>query len=169
MKLRLIINSIFLCAGLLVCSSAAFSADLTLDATPISGCYFSDSTIYSADTSCVIQKERKVQCVSQVIYLKPGFSVKTGAYFAVSNGSTYADIPKNLDFDGDGLKDWWEYESFGDFATQDKWTDNDNDGFSDLIEFIAGTELDNPNSRPESGDYYQYDAEGRVSWVFRVQ
>lgn len=168
MKLRLFIYSLCLCAGLFAFSPAAISADLTLDAAPVTGYYFSDGTISSADTSCDILENRKVECISPVVALRPGFSVKIGARFGVINGSSYADIPNHFDIDEDELKDWWEIASFGDIATQTKWTDDDNDGASDVIEFMLGTEPDNPNDRPDTGDHFLYDAEGRVKNVIRV-
>lgn len=55
----------------------------------------------------------------------------------------YTDSPEgdpfNVDIDGNGLPDNWELDYFGAFA-QDPSADPDNDGWSNLTEYLAGTD-----------------------------
>ncbi len=50
------------------------------------------------------------------------------------------------DTDGDGIDDQWEMDHFGDLTTADATSDTDLDGFSDLHEFLAGTNPNDPAS-----------------------
>ncbi|MFO7870281.1 MAG: hypothetical protein R6V03_02480, partial [Kiritimatiellia bacterium] len=49
------------------------------------------------------------------------------------------------DFDEDGMVDWWERENFGDVSPAAEG-DEDGDGLSNLEEFEAGTDPNNPDS-----------------------
>ncbi|MFQ6128078.1 MAG: hypothetical protein ACE5QW_04165 [Thermoplasmata archaeon] len=59
--------------------------------------------------------------------------------------------PRNIvaeeDTDQDGLPDWWELEYFGNlnYGADD---DPDNDDFTNLEEFEAGTDPTDPNDKP---------------------
>jgi len=52
-------------------------------------------------------------------------------------------------------------------------TDTDNDGVTDSIEFIAGTdpyaENGNASDTPKKGSYYVYDAAGRIRMIVRIE
>ncbi len=50
------------------------------------------------------------------------------------------------DSDGDGMRDGWEIQHFGDLSTTDGTGDFDGDTFIDQDEFIAGTDPDHPGS-----------------------
>lgn len=60
-------------------------------------------------------------------------------------------VPRSIvadeDFDQDGLPDWWESEYFGDlsYGADD---DPDNDGFTNLEEYIAETSPIDETSKP---------------------
>lgn len=61
------------------------------------------------------------------------------------------DRNSNVDSDNDGLPDWWEYEYFDCIDCVDPDADPDDDGFSNLEEFNAGTDPKDPNSHPDKG------------------
>lgn len=50
------------------------------------------------------------------------------------------------DTDGDGLPDWWEIQYFGGPTAADANADPDNDGLTNLEEFIRGTDPTNPDT-----------------------
>jgi subtilisin family serine protease len=51
-----------------------------------------------------------------------------------------------VDTDGNGLPDWWEQLYFGQLTGTDPNADPDNDGASNLAEWLAGTDPTDPNS-----------------------
>ena len=51
----------------------------------------------------------------------------------------------------------------------DALQDLDGDGFANYVEYLAGSEPDEPNSIPNPGVYYDYDAKGRIRYTIRVQ
>ena len=92
-------------------------------------------------------------------------------------GSVNSAAP-NPDSDGDGIPDAWELVYSGSLTNMDATTDTDKDGFSDLNEFLAGTDATNDHSLlaattvagQSSGDVLVYwqSASGRVYTVERV-
>ena len=52
----------------------------------------------------------------------------------------------SLDLDGDGMPDAWERQFFGSPANANATSDHDGDGVSDLLEFLAGTNPNDPRS-----------------------
>lgn len=50
----------------------------------------------------------------------------------------------DADSDNDGIPDWWEMLHFGNLTTADATSDSDSNGVSDLAEYIAGTDPNNP-------------------------
>lgn len=77
-------------------------------------------------------------------------SSQSGNYQCVGSNTTgvatsmtvYVDIPD--DIDSDQISDWWELTYFGSFTNANATSDSDGDGYSDLLEFIAGS---NPTNR----------------------
>ena len=55
-------------------------------------------------------------------------------------------LQRTVDADGNGLPDWWEQLYFGHLTGTDPNADPDNDGMSNLREFIADTNPTNANS-----------------------
>lgn len=68
----------------------------------------------------------------------------TGTYSGVNQTATLT-VP--FDSDGDGLSDSWEVDHFGDLS-HDGRGDTDADGFTDLEEFLAGTDPTDVAERP---------------------
>jgi hypothetical protein len=69
-----------------------------------------------------------------------------GPFFALSNLFTLDTGGGLLDWDGDGLPDWWEKRYFTDNVTGFPEEDADGDGMSNLSEFVAGTTPTDANS-----------------------
>ena len=69
-----------------------------------------------------------------------------GPFFALSNLFTLDTGGGLLDWDGDGLPDWWEKRYFTDNVTGFPEEDADGDGMTNLSEFIAGTTPTDANS-----------------------
>jgi subtilisin family serine protease len=55
-------------------------------------------------------------------------------------------LARTVDVDGNGLPDWWEQQFFGELTGTDPSADSDNDGASNLAEFLAGTNPTNYSS-----------------------
>jgi large repetitive protein len=56
----------------------------------------------------------------------------------------------NDDYDNDGLPDCWEIAHFGDIYTYGPNSDPDGDGFTNLQEYLAGSDPMDPHSLPNS-------------------
>jgi hypothetical protein len=73
-----------------------------------------------------------------------------------------------IDTDHDGLNDVWELLNFGDlrYGRED---DPDGDGISNYLEMLAGSDPNNAGSKPKPGNYYEYDAIGRIKKIHKVK
>jgi hypothetical protein len=81
-----------------------------------------------------------------------GYTVRamlTATNCADSAWDTGAAFTISADADGDGVPDAWEVRNFGSVTSVTAASDADNDGFSDLREYWAGTDPKNPGSRLE--------------------
>lgn len=76
---------------------------------------------------------------------------------------------KGLDLDYDGMPHQWEIDHGLDPLIDDSQDDYDNDGFSNIVEYMLGTEPDDPSVKPSAGNYYQYDSLGRITSIIRIQ
>jgi hypothetical protein len=65
--------------------------------------------------------------------------ITSAGQLEVTVGETTAMVHAPLDSDGDGLPDWWEKMHFDSRTTAVAEVDSDNDGQSNLAEFLAGT------------------------------
>jgi hypothetical protein len=68
------------------------------------------------------------------------------ASFAPASFSPAVVADDESDDDADRMADAWEIQQFGNMGTSDGTTDSDSDGFTDLQEFIAGTDPFDPDS-----------------------
>ncbi len=71
------------------------------------------------------------------------------------------------DTDNDGLNDAWELKYFGSLD-QTGDMDSDNDGASNYIEQLTKTDPSDIYSTPKPGNYYEYDALGRIKRLIRI-
>jgi hypothetical protein len=84
------------------------------------------------------------------VTLKPGFRAESGSFFwaAVDHDMDgYSDVEEMTDTDGDGMFDAWEVEHGLNPISADASGDLDNDGSTNLAEFLAGR---NPNDRADA-------------------
>lgn len=84
----------------------------------------------------------------------PKFDLKTGnfsgyvysancGWISLSSAFSYVQtdtIRPGVDSDGDGIADAWELQHFGNLTTANAKSDFDGDGFTDLQEYLAGTD-----------------------------
>jgi hypothetical protein len=71
--------------------------------------------------------------------------------------------PNNPDTDGDRMSDGWEVSFSLDPLSDDSSGDPDEDGYANYVEYIGGTDPDSSSQTPSPGEYYRYDAMGRVA------
>jgi Mg-chelatase subunit ChlD len=86
-----------------------------------------------------------------------------GATIAGANVRFEADsdlILTEIDTDGDGMADWWEYYYFGTILGIDGLADSDGDGVIDLEEYRAGTDPLNPFSFGSADTDAEIDSDG---------
>lgn len=77
------------------------------------------------------------------------------------------DVVDPTDTDGDGLPDEWERKNFGDLESSNGDEDSDGDGWSNIEEYQAGTDPNDPTSKPGSADDDDEPKSSNV-WVFIV-
>jgi len=65
------------------------------------------------------------------------------------------------DLDADGMEDLWEYQHGLDIGINDSFMDQDEDGFSNIEEYLSGTDPHNPLSFPSTGN----GDNGRSPWI----
>ena len=66
------------------------------------------------------------------------------------DGVGFYSMDDDFDIDNDGLPDAWEIQYFGSRTAGDPNADSDGDGYSNLQEYLAGTDPLNANSHPVS-------------------
>ncbi len=85
------------------------------------------------------------------ITLKAGFHALPGSNFWAAidhDGDGYSDLEEQQDTDGDGMFDAWEVDHGLNMLANDAALDPDNDGFTNLQEFLAGTNPQDHKTRP---------------------
>ena len=58
----------------------------------------------------------------------------------------------DIDRDGDGMADWWEYSHSGDPIIMPTVDDLDGDGATNFEEWLAGTDPGNPSKTPAAAN-----------------
>ena len=91
---------------------------------------------------------------NDVLVLQTSDTTYTNGYFGLSTSASTGSAFDNInlleassDMDSDGLPNDWELRYFGDMTRAESEADPDKDGFSNLAEYIAGTDPTNPASR----------------------
>ena len=82
--------------------------------------------------------------------------------------------PRNPDSDSDGMKDGWEFQysescDLDPLDPTDATADCDGDSYSNVIEFLTDKDPINSLNKPSPGNYFQYDAIGRIKSIIRIQ
>ncbi|WP_372806936.1 PKD domain-containing protein, partial [Pontiella sp.] len=77
----------------------------------------------------------------------PWTIVASAGGLSVTNSGVIAVGDVQLDTDGDGIEDDWEWAVFKSLETADEETDFDQDGQSDLAEYLSGTDALDAGSR----------------------
>ncbi|MBN2162418.1 MAG: hypothetical protein JXR25_02940 [Pontiellaceae bacterium] len=67
----------------------------------------------------------------------------------VTNSGVVTVSDVQIDTDGDGIEDEWEWAQFGSLTAAGDLSDSDGDGVSDRDEYLCGTDASNPDSRME--------------------
>lgn len=151
---------------LIATGKPAFASDLTVTGTLSSGTYYADGKITSAN-ECRVESTKNVYFLASTgAVLNPGFRVQTGGRLNVIIGD-HNDLPAGLDADNDGMPDAWEIQNNLNTTQNDASQDADNDGASNLVEFNSNTNPNDGNSRPK-GTYFEYDSDGRIKKITRV-
>ena len=77
----------------------------------------------------------------------------------------------DIDNDDDDLQDWWEITYFGSYTCQEcgRNDDYDDDGVTNYFEFRLETNPANSGDYPTPGNYYEYDALGRIKKIIRIK
>ena len=78
---------------------------------------------------------------------------------SISNRIAGVNFEISEDTDDDGLPDWWEWLNFG-HLDEDAEGDSDDDGLSNLLEYLLGTDPNNPDSDGDGfTDGFEYSME----------
>ncbi|RPI79749.1 MAG: hypothetical protein EHM45_01690 [Desulfobacteraceae bacterium] len=162
MKIQKIYMALLLSIGFLLTSHPVFGQDLYPQGNLESGLYYAPAGNVISGVSCIVNQNRDVAFVSSnEIILRDGFHAKAGSIFNAS-------IHYELDSDHDGMLDRWESLTFGNLS-QTANGDYDGDGISNLDEYLLNTNPCDAASRPKAGNYYKYDAIGRVTKIIRIK
>lgn len=175
MTIKAAIKSVY--AILLITAAACFSAEVTIawdpsltttTGTPLNdvdhyNLYYSESP--SEFTDYVEVNTGTSAQIDNLEYNKQYFfAVKACTDTAESDFSeTLAwNAPEMPDTDSDGISDEWETSHFFNLQIANSTTDSDNNGTSDLNEFVAGTDPLNPADQPaitiEDGNQVSFQA-----------
>ena len=111
-------------------------------------CYSDSSGVYSefVDAGSAAQATVSGLEYNKTYFFKAKAYTETGE--SVYSEELTWDTPVMLDVDTDGLSDSWELENFQSLDIAQGTTDSDDDGSSDLDEFIAGTNPDDSAEYP---------------------
>lgn len=152
--------------GLLFCSRPVPAADMLVLSHPLKSDYYLSEKEIAALNGCSVPAGNQVWLVAgKRISLRGGFFVGAGARFSAVTGGL-EQLPRDLNLDNDAFADWWELACFGNLS-QDGNGDYDNDGISNLSEYLMNTDPADAASRP-SGLVYRYDDLGRMIKVIRI-
>lgn len=166
MQTRRRITAALAALAALFCLSPAAALDTLILNRPLKTDYYlSNKDIAAVDGSSVPAGNQVWLVAGGRIRLHGGFFVLRGARFSAVTGGIDR-VPRPLNLDHDGIADWWELKYFGNL-NPDGNGDFDNDGISDLSEYLMQTDPTNAANRP-SGLFYRYDDLGRTVKIIRI-
>ncbi|WP_459924020.1 3-coathanger stack domain-containing protein [Desulfatiferula olefinivorans] len=143
-------SNLTMCIGDMMISNNSFLTNLNLDSLCSVG---ANSIIENNENLCPVLCED----------LRLQVAACSGSTFIIKSNDS------RCDNDDDGMSDQWELDHGLDIYGDDSQLDNDGDGFVNSVEYVIGTQPGNSQDKPNPGNYYQYDALGRITNIVRIQ
>jgi hypothetical protein len=110
-------------------------------------------TVTTATPGPVLIEGKAVFVGGAGVVLKPGFRAKENSLFRASRDLNLAGFSSLADSDFDSLPDAWEMLHFNNLTSATGIGDNDGDGFSNAIEYLAGTSPTFNDATATSGSF----------------
>ncbi len=101
----------------------------------------------AVDGKGLLVSETRVTCINPDCAKPIPFDARECPFCGVHQPDA-GEIEIGIDTDGDGLPDWWEEKYFGGPTAAVAHEDFDGDGFTNLEEYLAGTDPTDPTSYP---------------------
>ena len=171
-----------LISGIFLSAKDGFAADLYLN-EPLNGIYATGNGSIIAQSNCKVINQASATLIANYLIFQSGFHVESGGKLIIlkpgddSDGDELTNYEEyqlgtdlnDSDTDNDGMPDGWEHQFGLNPLLNDASGNLDNDGASNIIEYVLGTDPDDNISMPAKGVYYEYDAIGRIKTVIRIK
>jgi hypothetical protein len=145
----------------------ADAADITRSGNIADGYHIANPGNIEIEEDATVVTGRTVLCVATgTMTFGTGFTVESGSVFGAFSG-TPSEIADSIDYDSDGMPDYWEYTYFSSLD-EDASGDYDGDGYMNILEYEKSANPDNSASTPDPELTYEYDEMGRITKITRV-